>query len=144
MNDAFIALNEIGKSHIVMLLLQEDEEDATPKRGRAASQARAESDYSPSASPVRRAKVPAQRPRQPQDGRPPAPKGQKEGGPCAVCFATSKQACLLLSPCLPHSYAWLGKLQCFLTFASRWVHMSVQHPASLTHRVQCTAQLRTI
>ena len=106
-----------------MLLLQEDEEDATPKRGRATSQARAESDYSPSASPVRRAKAPAQRPRQPQDGRPPAPKGQKEGGPCAVCFATSKQACAVSSPCLPHSYAWLGKLASVLTVAASLIYV---------------------
>ncbi|KAA6425109.1 MAG: hypothetical protein FRX49_05283 [Trebouxia sp. A1-2] len=66
----------------------EDEEDAAPRRGRAVGLARTESDYSPAASPVRRAKAPAQRSKQSQEGRPPAPKGQKEGGPCAVCFAT--------------------------------------------------------
>ncbi|KAL0048937.1 hypothetical protein WJX82_002776 [Trebouxia sp. C0006] len=66
----------------------EDEDDTAPRRGRAVSLARTESDYSPAASPVRKAKAPAQRPRQLQEGRPPAPKGQKEGGPCAVCFAT--------------------------------------------------------
>ena len=74
------------------LTVQEDEDDTAPRRGRAVSLARTESDYSPAASPVRKAKAPAQRPRQLQEGRPPAPKGQKEGGPCAVCFATSKHA----------------------------------------------------
>ena len=67
-----------------------------------------------------------------------APKGQKEGGPCAVCFATSKQACLSCSSCLPHSCAWLSKLAFVLTTVASLV--CVKHPASLVCWVQRTAQ----
>ena len=94
------------------LTVQEDEDDAAPRRGRAVSLARTESDYSPAASPVRKAKAPAQRPRQPQEGRPPAPKGQKEGGPCAVCFATSKQAVSVDAPFKPSLLLTLMSCAC--------------------------------
>ncbi len=93
-------------------IIQEDEEDAVPRRGRAVSLARTESDYSPAASPVRKAKAPAQRPRQLQEGRPPAPKGQKEGGPCAVCFATSKHAVSVDAPSKPFLLLILTSCAC--------------------------------
>lgn len=74
------------------MILQEEEVEVGGRRGRAAAaQARAEEEDYVEYIPVRRAKPQGpDRPRQGQEGRPLPAKGQKEGGPCAVCYATSR------------------------------------------------------